>query len=116
MLRSDPSLFGTAREPLWSLLYRYWFWDWLFHDVNLGDPLRRRASWRHNVAMRSCLPTYMGRWLACAASTAMVAQAVEASTRASMVPAIFYTGSVLGSVVFVVALTIWAFLARDRHT
>src|SRR5690242_3331676 len=36
MLRADPTLFGTVHEPLWSLLYRYWFWGWLFRDVNEG--------------------------------------------------------------------------------
>ncbi|MEP7205479.1 MAG: hypothetical protein ABI920_00960 [Casimicrobiaceae bacterium] len=113
MLHSDPDLFGTPREPLWSLLYRYWFWGWLFRDVNLGDPIRRHASWRHNIAMRACLPTYMGRWFTCAAATALVAQGVEASTATAVLPALFYTGSVLGSLIFIVVATIWMFLARD---
>lgn len=115
MLHPDPDLFGTTREPLWSLLYRYWFWGWLFRDVNLGDPVRRMASWRHNVAMRSWLPTYMWRWLACTAATVTVAQGVEASTATSVVPAIFYTGSVLAILIFTVAATIWMFLAADRQ-
>lgn len=113
MLPSDPILFSTAREPLWSLLYRYWFWGWLFQDVNSGDPVRRHASRRHNLAMRAWLPTYMGRWLICTGATALVAQGVEASTAPPVLPAIFYTGSVLGSVVFIVVVTIWMFLARD---
>lgn len=112
MLRADPRLFGTSHEPLWSLVYRYWFWGWLFRDVNDGDLLRRNASWHHNVAMRSCLRTYMWRWLVCTAATAGVAQGVEAATATTVVPAIFYTSSVIAVVVFTLALTIWMFLAR----
>lgn len=115
MLRADPTLFGTVHEPLWSLLYRYWFWGWLFRDVNEGDLVRRASSWRHNVAMRACLPTYMWRWLVCTAATATVAQGVEASTAAAVVPAIFYTSSVIAVLVFGVALTIWMFLSRSAE-
>jgi len=113
MLRADPTLFGTVHEPLWSLLYRYWFWGWLFRDVNEGDLMRRASSWRHNVAMRACLPTYMWRWLMCTAGTAIVAQGVEASTSAAVVLAIFYTWSVLGVLVLGIASIIWMFLARS---
>lgn len=116
MWRTDPRLFGTAREPLWSLLYRYFFWDWLFHDVNQGDLLRRSASWRHNLAMRRCLPTYMGRWLACTAATALAAQGAEAATGPSVVPAIFYTGAVLAVVVFCIALVLWMFLTGRQQS
>ncbi|MEO5702134.1 MAG: hypothetical protein ABIS17_06795 [Casimicrobiaceae bacterium] len=112
---SEPDLFGTPREPLWSLLYRYWFWGWLFRDMNLGDSIHRQASWRHNMAMRACLPTYMGRWLTCTTASALVAQGVEASTATGVLPALFYMGSVLGSVVFTMAATIWMFLARGGH-
>jgi len=114
MLRADPRLFGTIHEPLWSLLYRYWFWGWLFQDVNEGDLLARHASWRHNAAMRACLRTYMWRWLACTAATSAVAQGVQAATTTSFVPAIFYTSSVLAVMVFVIALVIWVFLQRPN--
>ncbi|MDQ6620099.1 MAG: hypothetical protein M3Z31_10450 [Pseudomonadota bacterium] len=113
MFRTDPRLFGTEREPLWSLLYRYWFWGWIFRDVNDGDVLRRASSWRHNVAMRTCLRVYMGRWLACTAATGLVAQRVEASTGASVLPAIFYSCCVMGVIVFSIALTLSMFLARQ---
>jgi hypothetical protein len=112
MLRADPRLFGTADEPLWSLVYRYWFWGWMFRDVNEGDLLRRASSWRHNVAMRACLPVYMWRWLACTAATALVAQGVEASTAPPVLPALFYTGSIMAVIVFGIALVIWMFLSR----
>ena len=115
MLRADPCLYGTEREPLWSLLYRYWFWGWLFRDVNEGDLVRCASAWRHNVALRSCLRTYMWRWLGCTIATACVAQGVEAATPAAIYPAIFYTSSVLAIIVFGIAVTVWMFLARPAQ-
>ena len=69
-VRSSPT---SVVEPLWHLLYRYWFWGWLFHDVNRGDLLRRAAAWRHNVAQRVHLPVYMRRWSACLVATFAIA-------------------------------------------
>jgi hypothetical protein len=113
MLRCDPGDFGTPREPLWSLLYRYWFWGWLFHDVNVGDALRRHASRRHNVAMRAWLPTYMGRWCLSSAALLVVAVPVERVSAAQHAAALLYTGAVLAALVTFVTLAIWTFLRRD---
>ena len=46
-----------------TLLYRYFFFSWLFRDVNRGNLLERAAAWRHNQAQARWLPTYMRRWL-----------------------------------------------------
>ena len=101
------------REPLWHLLYRYWFWGWLFLDVNTGDLLRRAAAWRHNVQQRAHLPVYMLRWCVALLVTAAVALAIETLSGARLAAAVFYTGAVLCSVVPVIAGIAWAFL-RDR--
>ena len=57
---SEPSL---ASEPLSLLLYRYFFFEWLFRDVSHGSPLERAAAWRFNRQMRRYLPTYLRRWI-----------------------------------------------------
>ena len=103
----SPSL---VREPLWHLLYRYWFWGWLFLDVNTGDLLRRAAAWRHNVQQRAHLPVYIRRWLAAMVVTAALATAIETLAGARIPAAVFYTGSVLCSVVQMFAGIAWAFL------
>ena len=56
---------GVAQrpEPLWSPLYRYFFFDWLFSDVDRGSFMERAAAWRSNREMRKHLPTYLRRWL-----------------------------------------------------
>lgn len=46
-----------------TLLYRYFFFGWLFKDVNHGNLFERAAAWRHNQQQARWLPTYMRRWL-----------------------------------------------------
>ena len=48
-----------------TLLYRYFFFGWLFKDVNRGNLLERSAALRHNLDQARWLPTYMKRWLWC---------------------------------------------------
>jgi hypothetical protein len=47
---------------LYLLLYRYFFFDWLFRDVNDGSALERAAAWRFNQEMGRYLPIYLRRW------------------------------------------------------
>jgi hypothetical protein len=46
-----------------SLLYRYFFFGWLFKDVGKGDVFQRAAAVRHNREQARWLPTYLMRWL-----------------------------------------------------
>lgn len=106
----DLTLAGTPGEPLWQLLYRYWFWDWLFRDASCGDRLRRAAAWRHNAAQRMHLPVYMGRWLAVLGASFAVALAIEVKLDARAFAAVFYIGAVLSAMVETVAGIAWVFL------
>lgn len=45
-----------------SLLYRYFFFNWLFRDVRCGSRFDQAAAWRHNQAQSRWLPTYLWRW------------------------------------------------------
>lgn len=47
----------------WTLLYRYFFFDWLFRDAGRGDAFQRAAAWRHNRDQARWLPLYMWRWV-----------------------------------------------------
>jgi drug/metabolite transporter (DMT)-like permease len=54
----------TVPEPSFcTLLYRYFFFDWLFKDARRGDMFQRAAAWRHNHEQARWLPLYMWRWL-----------------------------------------------------
>ena len=101
-----------ALEPLRSLLYRYWFWGWLFCDASQGSVYTRHAAWRHNVAQRHHLPTYMRRWFACVGGTFLVGRGLEIALGATPATATLYTAAVLASCVLTVAATGWALLAR----
>ena len=95
---SVTSTAAVACEPLWHLIYRYWFWGWLFRDVNAGDLLRRAAAWRHNVQQRAHLPVYMRRWCGALIVTGALAMAIETLAGARVAAAAFYTLAVLCSV------------------
>jgi len=51
------------RENNTSLLYRYFFFSWLFRDVDRGDWLERSAAWRYNQAHAHWLLIYLKRWV-----------------------------------------------------
>jgi hypothetical protein len=52
----------TSVPSFGSLLYRYWFFGWLFRDVSRGNALERDSALRHNSERAGWLPTYMRRW------------------------------------------------------
>jgi hypothetical protein len=45
-----------------QMLYRYWFYGWMFQDVNRGSLFERAAAKRHNRSRSRWLPTYLRRW------------------------------------------------------
>lgn len=50
-------------ESQHSLLYRYFFFSWLYRDVDRGSWLERSAAWRYNKAHAHWLLTYLKRWV-----------------------------------------------------
>ena len=48
-----------------TLLYRYFFFGWLYKDVTRGNVFERAAAWRYNRDHAHWLLTYMRRWLWC---------------------------------------------------
>jgi hypothetical protein len=54
---------AVKESSFWALLYRYFFFGWLFKDVGRGDVFERAAAVRHNREQARWLPTYMMRWL-----------------------------------------------------
>lgn len=45
-----------------QLLYRYWFYGWMFRDAHRGSVLERAAARRHNLSRSRWLPRYLKRW------------------------------------------------------
>ncbi len=46
-----------------TLLYRYFFFGWLFKDAGKGDLYERSNAWRHNLQQARWLATYLRRWV-----------------------------------------------------
>jgi hypothetical protein len=64
--------------PFRTLLYRYFFFGWLFKPVNSsGDLFERAAALRHNRRMAAWLPAYLLRWLWSALFFYVIARLVE---------------------------------------
>ena len=69
-----------------TLLYRYFFFDWLFKDASRGDLVARTAAWRFNQSHAHWLLTYMRRWLWCGVLLAGLGGVAEMLMRAPVLP------------------------------
>jgi hypothetical protein len=94
------------------LLYRYWFFGWLFRDAARGTLLEREAALRHNRERARWLPTYMRRWVVlgalCYGLGALLEGAGLDSAWMAFVPAC------LAAPVLAVASAGWLVLGRPR--
>lgn len=93
--------------PFSILLYRYFFFGWLFKDVNHGNVLQRAAAWRYNREQARWLPTYMRRWLWLAVGCYALGQAVESLLQAPGISVVFYLPCALAVPVNAVIVAAW---------
>lgn len=100
-------------EPLAHLLYRYFFFGWLFHDVTRGSLLERAAAWRINRERRHHLLTYLRRWSVVCAAGYGLGVLFEHPLQLVYAAACCYSGSCVSMSVIVVILTSWVTLSRD---
>jgi hypothetical protein len=103
----DPASFGY-------LLYRYWFYGWLFRDVNRGTLLERAAAWRHNQAASRWLPVYLRRWTVLGLVTFAIGWGLESLARSTAevltawpVEALFFVPTVISVSISTVTLAAW---------
>jgi len=93
--------------PFSILLYRYFFFGWLFKDVNRGNVLERAAAWRHNREQARWLPTYMRRWLWVGIVLYALGQGVEFLLQAPGASVVFYLPCALAVPVNAVIAAAW---------
>lgn len=84
-----------ARLRFRTLLYRYFFFGWLFRDASRGKPLERAAAWRHNRERAHWLLTYLRRWLVFGAVLYSLGLFVELALAAPVASAFFYVPGAL---------------------
>jgi hypothetical protein len=97
------------------LLYRYFFFGWLFKDASRGDLLERAAAWRHNQQQARWLPTYMRRWLWCGLVFYGFGGLVEFAAGSPMLSAFFYIPSALSVPINAVIGAAWVGLKAFPH-
>lgn len=90
-----------------TLLYRYFFFGWLFRDVNRGSRLERAAAWRHNQAQARWLPVYMRRWLGSGVLLFALGSLVELALDAPGLSVCFYVPSALSVPINAVIVAAW---------
>jgi hypothetical protein len=102
----------TVASP--GVLYRYFFYGWLFRDVCAGSLWQRSQAWRHNREQSRWLPTYMWRWFVLGAVLFAVASFIELVLLSPNLSAFFYVPSALAVPFNVVTALCWWFLHSDR--
>jgi len=98
--------------PFRSLLYRYFFYGWLFCDASRGNGFEQAAALRHNRAQAHWLPTYMRRWLVLGVLFFCAAAFCETALNSPHVSALFYVPSVLSMPINFVTAVCWLGLAH----
>jgi hypothetical protein len=85
-----------VQDPAFStLLYRYFFFGWLFKDISTGNLFERAAAVRHNREQARWLPTYMLRWLWCGLLFYALGGLVELAVQESLLATLLYAVSSL---------------------
>ena len=93
-------------------LYRFLFFDWLFRDVSRArDLYERHAVREHNRRMSRYLPVYMRRWSVLATFDFALGFLFERVLSATMLSALFFTGSCVTITGIVVMTVLWLLLA-----
>lgn len=105
---------GQARtsEPVWHVLYRFLWPFQYFRDVTKGDRRQQELSYRHNRAMRFCLPGFMLKWSALSAHWFAWGSFLDSSLSLTLLMAgCFVAGSLALIVVLLLGID-WLWLER----
>lgn len=100
-------------ESFLSLLYRFFFFDWLFADISQAKGLlERHAAWRHNLEMRKYLPTYLRRWGVLAILAFLTGSLCDRVFQAQVAATCLFTGFGVTLAILAVITASWLLMAR----
>ena len=106
---------AAAETRFRQTLYRFLFFDWLFRDVSAARNLfERHAAHEHNRRMSRYLPVYMRRWSVLATFDFALGFLFERVMSATMLSALFFTGSCVTITGIVVMTVTWLFLTYAK--
>jgi hypothetical protein len=98
-----------------ALLYRFLFFDWLFHDVSAARNLfERRAAHQHNRRMSRYLPVYLRRWSFLTAFDFALGMLCEKVLQAGLLSAWCFTFSCVTFTGMIVITVAWIILNYAR--
>jgi hypothetical protein len=101
--------------PFRRLLYRFLFFDWLFHDVSAArDRFERHAAHQHNRKMSRYLPVYLRRWSFLTAFDFALGVLFEKVLQAGILSAWCFTWSCVTFTGMVVITVAWLILNHAR--
>jgi len=93
-----------------QLLYRFFFYGWLFRDASIGSLWERSAAWNHNREQCRWLPTYLRRWAALTALLFCAGSLCRLGGEANVAAACFTFVGVLTVPFHAVTAVCWCFL------
>ncbi|MGH8854418.1 MAG: hypothetical protein ACREWI_09080 [Telluria sp.] len=106
---------APSEDRFGQTLYRFLFFDWLFRDVSAArDLFERHAAREHNRRMSRYLPVYMRRWSVLATFDFALGFLFERVLSATMLSALFFTGSCVTVTGLVVMTVTWLFLTYAK--
>lgn len=100
--------------PFCTLLYRYFFFGWLFKDVATDNVFERAALERHNRQQARWLRVYVMRWLWLGLLFYALAGLLELLLDAPVLAVFFYAASAM-SVSFTVTIGVAWLGMRRAH-
>jgi hypothetical protein len=111
----DEGVREHRRESFLGVLYRYFFFQWLFFDMTRAKgPIERRAVWLHNQSQREWLPVYMRRWATLSSIGFALRTISERALAAPEIAACWYTGGCIGVSVLVIVAEVWILLGQNQ--
>jgi hypothetical protein len=93
--------------PFRTLLYRYFFFGWMFKDSGTGNVFERAAAERHNRDQARWLPVYLMRWLWLGLGLYSMGRVAELLFDAPGVSVLFYAVSAMSMSFTITIATAW---------
>lgn len=103
----------SAIEPFRRLLYRYFFFDWLYRDASRGTPLERENARRFNRQRRNYLLIYLRRWIGVVIGSCLVGVSFEKGLALDYTASVFYCVSSLSLVTSALIARLWVGLIYE---
>ena len=107
---SERSLPGP---PLRVLLYRYFFFDWLFRDASRGSLIERESALRFNRQIRHYLLVYLRRWMAVVVFSCAAGASFEKGLSLDYAATVFYCLSTFSLIAATMIARLWVGLKYD---